>query len=106
MKAEQPFVMHETLNWIKNRVEKKKNDKNFLRNFRLKETALQIKEKLDNKGNEEESNKEREQRFNDAVQRISLEEINNDKSTLLTSNEEKLDFYGLLMQATGAKISK
>ena len=40
MRAEQPFVMHETLNWIKNRVEKKKNDKNFLRNFRLKETAL------------------------------------------------------------------
>ena len=29
----------------------------------------------------------------------------NDESTLLTTNEEKLDFYGLLMQATGAKIS-
>ena len=53
MKAEQPFVMHETLNWIKNRVEKKKKDKNFLKNFRLQETALMIKEKLEKQSNAE-----------------------------------------------------
>ena len=48
MKAEQPFVMHETLRWIKKRAEEKKNDKNFLRNFRLKLTAEEIQEDLDN----------------------------------------------------------
>ena len=48
MKAEQPFVMHETLKWIKKRAEEKKNDKKFLRNFRLKLTAEEIQEELDN----------------------------------------------------------
>ena len=67
MKAEQPFVMHETLEWIKKRAEKKKNDKNFLDNFRLKETAEKIKENLDKQAIEEASkNAERERRFKDA----------------------------------------
>ena len=88
MKAEQPFIMHETLKWIKERAETKKNDKNFLKNFRLKETALKIKEKLDKKGNDDESNKEREERFNDAKMRIPLKETLNVESTLLTTTGE------------------
>ena len=43
--------MHETLKWIKKRAEIKKKDKNFLKNFRLQESALMIKEKLDKQGN-------------------------------------------------------
>ena len=50
MKTEQPFAMHETLNWIKKRAEEKKNDKNFLTNFRLKLTAEKIQEELDTLG--------------------------------------------------------
>ena len=100
MKAEQSFVMHETLKWIKQRAEKKKKDKNFLKNFRLQESALMIKEKLEKQSNAEESTKLIEQRFNDAEKRISLIE----KEDRLTIHE-KLEFHVLLQQATGAQIS-
>ena len=83
--------MHETLKWIKNRVEKKKKDKNFLKNFRLQESALMIKEKLEKQSNAEESTKLIEQRFNDAEKRISLME----KEDRLTIHE-KLEFHVLL----------
>ena len=92
--------MHETLKWIKQRAEKKKKDKNFLKNFRLQESALMIKEKLEKQSNAEESTKLIEQRFNDAEKRISLIE----KEDRLTIHE-KLEFHVLLQQATGAQIS-
>ena len=100
MKAEQSFVMHETLKWIKQRAEKKKKDKNFLKNFRLQESALMIKEKLEKQSNAEKSTKEIEQRFIDAEKRISLIE-KEDRLTI----DEKLEFHVHLQQATGAQIS-
>ena len=92
--------MHETLKWIKQRAEKKKKDKNFLKNFRLQESALMIKEKLEKQSNAEKSTKEIEQRFIDAEKRISL----NKKEDRLTI-DEILEFYSLHQQATGAQIS-
>ena len=67
MKVEQTFVMHETLKWINWKIEQRKNDKYFLKNFRQKETAIMIEEILDREGSLEEIHKEREQRFNDAI---------------------------------------
>ena len=41
MKAEKPFIMHETITWIKERTAKKKNDPIFMNKFYEKRITIE-----------------------------------------------------------------
>ena len=68
------------------------------------EAQLAYITKVQRKVYDEASHDEREQRFNDAKKLVSQEDFADLESTRLTI-DEKLEFYGLYQQASGAQIS-